>query len=268
MDDMDTTTPDIVSMPRGGPDASWLDRRLQTNRLEYLDRDDVDDLKRKVIQSLDRQGRRRIVGAHKSCARAALREVTDIASPKILELGAGLGGLSRKLLENHRAVQMTVTDIDPTFVAAVAAGDLGSHPRATVREMDATAIDAPEGYYDLAVFALSLHHLPPELAARVFAEGTRAAKKLLIIDLRRSPVPVHLVGLAVALPFTGLVPLIHDGFISSLRAYSPSALRALAHYADPAITVEFRGWPLGPTVAVASRATPENPSDQELLGSN
>ena len=57
-------TRDIVSMPRGGPDASWLDRRLQTNRLEYLDRDDVDDLKRKVVQSLDRAGRRRLFGAH------------------------------------------------------------------------------------------------------------------------------------------------------------------------------------------------------------
>jgi hypothetical protein len=36
--------------------------------------------------------------------------------------------------------------------------------------------------YDLAVL-LSLHHLPPALAARVFAEGTRAANKLLIIGL-------------------------------------------------------------------------------------
>src|SRR6202035_5994894 len=98
MADIDRTARDIASMPRGGPDASWLDRRLQTNRLEYLDRDDVDDLKRKVIQSLDRQGRRPFMGAHKSCARAALREVTDIASTEILELGAGLGGLSRELL--------------------------------------------------------------------------------------------------------------------------------------------------------------------------
>jgi SAM-dependent methyltransferase len=265
---MDRTTPDIVSMPRGGPDASWLDRRLQTNRLEYLDRDDVDDLKRKVIQSLVRQGRRRFMGAHKSCARAALREVTDIASPEILELGAGLGGLSRKLLENHRAAQVTVTDIDPAFVAAVASGDLGSHPRATVREMDATAIDAPDGYYDLAVFVLSLHHLAPERAAQVFAEGTRAANKLLIIDLRRWRPPLHLVMLALTLPFTGLIPLLHDGVISSLRAYSPSAMRALAQYADPAITVEFRTRPWGATAMVASRAAPENPSDQELLGSN
>jgi AcrR family transcriptional regulator len=133
---------------------------------------------------------------------------------------------------------VTVTDIDPTFVADVAASGLGSHSRATVREMDATAIDAPDGYYDLAVFALSLHHLPPEMAARAFAEGTRAANKLLIIDLRRPPAPLHLVVLAAVLPFTGLVPLTHDGFISSLRADSPSALRALAHYADPAITAQ------------------------------
>jgi ubiquinone/menaquinone biosynthesis C-methylase UbiE len=246
-------TRDIVSMPRGGPDASWLDRRLQTKRLEYLDRDDVDDLKRKVVRSLDRGGRRRWFGIYGKCARMALDEVADVPSPKILELGSGLGGLSEKLLENHTTAQVTVTDIDPTFVAEVAAGDLGSHPRATVREMDATAIDAPDGYYDLAVFALSLHHLPPELASRVFAEGTRVANKLLIIDLRRPPAPLHVMVLGAVLPFTPLVPVTHDGVISSLRAYSPSALRALAHHADPAITVEFRTRRFGPTVAVASR---------------
>jgi SAM-dependent methyltransferase len=251
---MERTTRDIVSMPRGGPDASWLDRRLQTDRLEYLDRDDVDDLKRKVVQALDRSGRRRFLGAYKMCARAALLEVTDIASPKILELGCGLGGLSRELLECHPAAQVTVTDIDSAFVTAVAASDLGSHPRATVRDMDAVAIDAPDGYYDLAVFALSLHHLAPERAAQVFAEGTRAAKNLLIIDLRRWRAPFQLVLLALTLPFTGMIPPLHDAVISSLRAYSPSALRALAQYADPAITVEFRSRPLGATAMVAGRA--------------
>lgn len=245
---------DISRMPRGGPDASWLDRRLQTSRLEYLDRDDVDDLKRKVMHSLDRAGRRRRIGIHEKCARMALREVADVDCPKILELGAGLGGLSHKLLEMHATAQVTVTDIDPSFVAAAAASEIGSHPRATVREMDATEIDAPEGHYDLAIFALSLHHLPPELAARVFAAGTRAARKLLIVDLPRPPVPLHIALLAVALPLVGVSPLQHDGFISSLRAYSPSALRALAHHADPAITVEFRSRRgLGPTVVVASR---------------
>lgn len=229
---------DINSMPRAGPDASWLGRRLQTDRLEYLDRDDVDDLKRRVVRSLDRIGR--IFGTHKKFARIALDEVADVPDPKILELGSGHGALSRALLEMHLTAHVTVTDIEPTSVAAIGAGDLGRHPRAAVREMDATAIDAPDGYYDLAVFVLSFHHLPPPLAARVFAEGTRAADKLLIIDLPRPPALLHILGLAWNLPFTPVVPVLHDGFISSLRAYSPSALRALARYADPAITLELR----------------------------
>ena len=251
---VDSKARDIVNMPRGGPDASWLDRRLQTNRLEYLDRDDVDKLKQKVVRSLDRAGRRRFMGAHEKLAKIVLGEVPDVPSPKILELGAGLGGLSSKLLEIHPTAEVTVTDIDPTFVAEIAAGDLGSHPRATVQVMDATAIDAPDGHYDLAVFAMSLHHLRPALAAQVLAEGTRAANKLLIIDLRRPPAPLHSVVLAAVWPFTGLSPLAHDGFISQRRAYSPSALSALADFADPAIAIEFPTQRMGPTVAVASRA--------------
>lgn len=251
---VDSNAQDIVSMPRGGPDGSWLDRRLQTNRLEYLDRDDVDDLKQKVVRALDRAGRRRFLGAHGKLAKIVLAEVADVPSPKILELGAGLGGLSSKLLEIHPTARVTVTDLDSTFVAAVAAGDLGSDPRATVQQMDATAIDAPDGHYDLAVFAMSLHHLPPALAAQVFAEGTRVANKLLVIDLRRPPAPIHVMVLAATWPFTRLSPLAHDGFISQLRAYSPSALNTLAHFANPAITVEFPTQRLGPTVAVASRA--------------
>jgi SAM-dependent methyltransferase len=240
---------DIETMPRGGPDASWLDRRLQTDRLEYLDRDDVDELKRAVVRSLDFGAR--ILGRHKKFARIALSEVADVPDPRILELGSGHGGLSRALLEMHPTV--TVTDIEPTSVAAIAAGDLGRHPRAVVREMDATAIDAPDGFYDLAVFVLSLHHLPPTLASRVFAEGTRAADKLLIIDLPRPPSLLHVLELALNLPLTPVIPAAHDWVISSLRTYSPSALRALARHADPAITVELRGGVLKWQVVRASR---------------
>ena len=243
---------DIAGMARGGPDASWLSRRLQTDRLEYLDRDDVDELKGKVVRALDRGGRRPRFGTYEKHARIVLAELPEVPAPRILEIGSGLGGLSRKLLELHPTTEVTVTDVDLSFVADIGAGDLGSHPRATVRVMDATAIDAPDGYYDLAVFALSLHHLPPELAARVFTEGTRAARKLLIIDVRRPRPPLHLAMLTAVLPFAR-VPVIHDAVISGLRAYSPSALRALAQHADPAITVEFRTRRTGPTVVIASK---------------
>ena len=168
-----------------------------------------------------------------------MKLVADIPDPKILELGAGHGGLSRKLLEMHATAQVTVTDVDPISASNIASGDLGSHPRVVVRHMDATAIDAPNQSFDLALFALAFHHLPPVPAARVLAEGTRAANKLLICDLRRPPAPLHLIRLATFVPFALVLPFAHDGLISSLRAYSPSGFRALAAHADPTITVEF-----------------------------
>src|SRR6202171_3798226 len=91
---------DIDRMPRGGPDASWLDRRLQTDRLEYLDRDDVDDrVKRQVVRALERIGT--LFKDHEKFARLALHEVADVAEPKILELGSGHGGAARELRRVH-----------------------------------------------------------------------------------------------------------------------------------------------------------------------
>lgn len=252
MADMGGRTTDIASMPRGGPDASCLDRWLETDRQEYLDRDDVDaGVQRSVIRALEWTGE--FFGSHEKFAAIALEEVAEVADPRILELGAGHGGLSRRLLDGHPSAEVTVTDVNPASVAAMAAGELGADPRVKVRQMDATAIDAPDGYFDLAVFALSFHHLPPALAAKVFAEGTRAATKLLIIDLPRPPSVLHLLRVATMLPFAPVVPFVHDGVISSLRSYSPSALRALAAHADPAISVQLRGGVLSPQVVVAGR---------------
>jgi SAM-dependent methyltransferase len=255
MDYVTKTLADIDRMPRGGPNASCVDRLLQTDRLEYLDRvsdSPADDArKRSVVRALEWTGE--FFGNTEKFARIVLDEVADVADPRILELGSAHGGLSRKLLEWHPTAELTVTDVEAASVAAIAAGDLGEHPRATVRELDATAIDAADGAFDLAVFALSFHHLPPALASRVFAEGTRVADKLVIIDLPRPPSPLHVLRLALMLPFAPVVPFAHDGLISSLRAYSPSALRALAAHADPAIDVTLRGGLASPQVVVASR---------------
>lgn len=247
-----TNVADIARMPRGGPDASCLDRLLRTDRLEYLDRDDIDPkLKRSVVRALERIGD--WAGTHERFAHVVLEEVADVPDPKILELGSGHGGLSAKLLEMHPTARVTVTDVEADSVAAIAAGALGSDDRATVRIMDATDIDAADGSFDLAVFALSFHHLPPALASRVIAEGTRVADAFVIIDLPRPPAPLHILRLATMLPFAPFVPFVHDGVISSLRTYSPSALRALAAHADPDIDLELRGGLVSPQVAVASR---------------
>lgn len=107
--------------PRGGPDASWLDRRFQTDALEYLDRDDVpDEVKQKIIGVLDRVGT--LTNLHEKYARIALKLVSDIPNPRILELGAGHGKLSAKILELHPTATVTISDLDPTSVANIAAG--------------------------------------------------------------------------------------------------------------------------------------------------
>jgi len=240
---------DIADMPRGGPDASWLDRLLETDCPEYLDRDDVDDeVKRGIVTALDVVGS--LFREHDRNAELVLRQVADVVDPSILELGAGHGVLSRKVLEQHPTAHVTVSDVDAESVAAMAASDLGDHPRATVRTIDATAIDAADGAFDLAVFALALHHLPPERAAEVLAEGTRVARELLVIDLPRMPSALHLAKLAAMAPLVWW-PFVHDGLISSLRAYSPSALRALGAHAG--IEVEVSTNPLDRQVVVARR---------------
>lgn len=241
---------DLTDMPRGGPAASCLDRLLQTSREEYLDRADVDPaVKAGVIATLDRVGA--IFGEHDRNVGLVLDEVADVPDPRILELGAGHGALSRRLLEEHPTARVTVSDINPDSVAAMAASDLGSNPRAQVQAVDATAIDAPDGVYDLAVFALSFHHLPPPLAARVLAEATRVAARFIIIDMARPPAPLHLIRLATMAPLAPIWPFAHDGLISSLRTYSPSAFRELARHAG--VEVDIRPAGFGPQVVVATR---------------
>jgi SAM-dependent methyltransferase len=252
MGDADAPGQAIATMPRGGPEASWLDRRFQTDELEYLDRDDApDEVKQKVVGMLDRLGT--LFRLHEKDARAALDVVSDIPSPHILELGAGHGKLSAKMLELHPTAALTVSDRDPTSVANIAAGALGTHPRARTQVIDATAIDAEDDSYDLVVFAQAFHHLPPAVAYRAIAEAIRVGKRFLVIDLkRRTPLALLLFSVLrpllqlLVFPWSSLRPLLHDGYISALRAYSPAALEALGRAADSEMRIEFLPRPTGP----------------------
>ena len=253
----------IATMPRGGPSASWLDRQLQTNALEYLDRDDVpDELKQRVVTGLDVMGTR--LKQHEKNARAALAVLGDAPEPRILELGAGHGKLSSKIVEYHRTATVTVSDVDPTSVANIAASEVGNHPRVTTQVVDATAIDAPDNSYDLVVFAMSFHHLPPAAAFKAIAEATRVGKRFMVIDIKRQSVlaqllpPIYAVPMIALMPVRTVWPVMHDGFISGLRAYSPAAFAALGRAVDPQMRIEFIPSPgfFGPTSATVVYSRP------------
>ncbi|NTY61934.1 class I SAM-dependent methyltransferase [Mycolicibacterium sphagni] len=238
--------PAIADMPRGGPNASWLDRRLQTDVLEYTDRYDVpDEVKQTVIGALDRVGAR--TGQHEENARTALGVVSDIPNPRILELGAGHGMLSAKIVELHPTATVTISDLDPTSVATIAAGDLGAHSRVRTKVVDASAIDADDGSYDLVVFAAAFHHLAPSVAVRAIAEATRVGRRFLVIDIKRLSPPLLILTQLMIAPLATIAiavrpsfrHVVHDGFISSLRVYSRSAFVALGKAADPHMRIEF-----------------------------
>ncbi len=240
-------TTDVATMPRGGPDASWIDRHLSTNRPEYTDRYDVsDETKQYVITALDRLGTR--TGAHRTIAQMALDCVAGIDEPRVLELGAGHGRLSEHILDLHPKARVTISDLDPKSVANVAGKPLGRIARVTTKVLDATAIDEPDNSFDVVLLANAFHHLPPETAARAIAEATRVGRTFLVVDLKRmSPLRLilsPLVGLAVMSvmvhPWAATLAVWHDSTISGLRAYSPAAFRALAHAADPTLQVDLR----------------------------
>ncbi|MGP4090281.1 class I SAM-dependent methyltransferase [Streptomyces sp. KR55] len=247
--------------PRGGPGAPWWDRLYETDRAEWIDFIDHPDPRlaeraRRGLRELDRFQRASL--AYRTFSRLALAESGQQREPRILELGAGRGHLAEQLLRDHPTAHVTVSDISTDSVQAFRTGPLGDHPRVTTRVIDATAIDAPDHTWDVAVFTMSLHHLQPAQVRMVLREGTRAAHRLLIIDAWRHPAYLAIVPLLLLL---GGAAAAHDGTISLRKAYSPSALHALADDCGAPVHLHCRFHLPGYLVASASRSAQQSPGD-------
>jgi hypothetical protein len=57
----------------------------------------------------------------------------------------------------------------------------------------------------------------------------------------------------LVLPLTVVHPFAHEAVIGSPRAYSPSAMRALARNADPTLQLRLHKQPWGRQIVVANR---------------
>ncbi|MEU3253648.1 class I SAM-dependent methyltransferase [Streptomyces sp. NPDC006997] len=233
---------------RGGHGAPWWDRLYETDAREYIDQPEHAERAARVLRALDRF--QRITLGYRRQSAMVLAATAGAPEPRILELGAGHGRLAARILDRCPAALVTVSDVEPSAVAAFRAGPLAGHPRVTSRVIDATAIDAASGAWDVAVFAMSLHHLDPAQVRRLLCEGTRVARRLLIIDAWRHPAFLAVAPLFLVL---GGRDNLHDGVISLRKAYSASALHDLAADCGAAVALDTRFSPPGYLVASAHR---------------
>ncbi|MCU1428301.1 MAG: ubiquinone/menaquinone biosynthesis methyltransferase [Actinomycetia bacterium] len=100
-------------------------------------------------------------------ARDLARRVSAHAPPRVLELAAGTGVLTRELLATVDSARVTATDLNPAMV------DVGRRraPGATWRQADAMELPFAAGEFDLITCQFGVMFFPDKAAA--FAEARR-----------------------------------------------------------------------------------------------
>jgi SAM-dependent methyltransferase len=149
---------------------------------------------------------------------------------RIVDVGGGRGDLAVNIVRwarrRGRAVRVIVIDSDAATLA-LARRRTAAYPEIALLRADATALPLREHATDVAIIALTLHHLDRPAAAACLAGMTRTAPVAVVNDLLRSRLTLALVWLTTRL--LALHPVSrHDGPLSVRRAYSAGELRALA----------------------------------------
>lgn len=224
-----------------------LDRRLRTERVEYLDRDDYpEESRRAEMRALDRYNQ--LLFNYHRMERIVVPELLAIARregrpARFLELAGGAGAFSLRLAERVKReglpIEVTGSDIQPGLieVAQHDARRRGVPARFEVLNAFATGLD--DRAQDLAFIAQSLHHLSPGQLGRAVREATRVAGDgLVALDGRRS---LFLLGfLAASWAPTLNACYVHDAVVTARKFYSEPELRLIAELAAPSATVTVR----------------------------
>ncbi len=131
-----------------------------------------------------------------------------------LEIGAGSGAMAAEILERFPALEMVVTDLDPTMVAKARTGLAGFGGRVELQVADAAALPFPDGHFDFVLTAAMLHHVqPPQRAVAEVARVLRPGGLLLGYDVTDT-LPVRIIHLAEG----GRIHLLHPQELRSAIA--------------------------------------------------
>ncbi|MCS6953313.1 MAG: methyltransferase domain-containing protein [Bryobacterales bacterium] len=184
------------------------------------------------------------------------RDLQPGARLRILDAGTGGADIARAIVgwaaRSGYRVQVVACDRHPQ-VAAAAREFCAGFSEIEVVETDVLEARWPDGFFDFAVCALTLHHLDDGEALtllRRLAEATRGG--VIVSDLERSALAVAGVWLATRLLSRNRMTR-HDGPLSVRRAFRPHELVRLGERAGLRVERCYRR-PFFRIVAVFARA--------------
>jgi SAM-dependent methyltransferase len=168
----------------------------------------------------------------------------------VVDVGGGRGDLAVRIARwarrAGRPACVIVLDRDPAMLA-LARRRTTRYPEIALLCADATALPLLASAADVAVVALTLHHLAPDEAMAALTAMTGVARVVIVNDLLRTPSALALVWLATRA--LRLHPVSrHDGPMSVRRAYSADELTALVRRIGRGVRVSSYPW-LGRLVA-------------------
>src|SRR5262249_27763435 len=148
----------------------------------------------------------------------------------VLDVGTGGADIPRALARwarrAGRPMRVLALDRDPAMLAFARDASV-VYPEIAFVQGDALALPIRPGAIDIAISALTLHHLEPAEAARYLVEMDASARLGLVVnDLARSRAAYVIVWLATRALTRNRMSR-HDGPLSVLRAYTPNEGPAL-----------------------------------------
>lgn len=148
----------------------------------------------------------------------------------VVDFGTGGADIPRALVRwarrARRPIRVFALDRDAATLA-VARGTVAGYPEIVLVQADALALPFRPGAVDVAISALTLHHLEPPAATTYLAAMNAVARAGIVVnDLARSRVGWALVWLVTRLFACGWMSR-HDGPLSVRRAYTADEVRGL-----------------------------------------
>jgi len=200
------------------------------------------DAQQLIVDTIERM--ERTTFGHIAVADALLRIARARAGRgrpvQILEVAAGSGWLLCNLWKRARRhgidVAITGSDLNADLVASMQRRVSAEAVPAEVRVANASEMrDVPDGVYDLAVMAFTLHHFPTDDASRALRELDRVSSGgMVVLDPMRRWLALAVMPLmaTVLAPSAARRFAFHDALATVRRSYTRAELRQLVKACD------------------------------------